>query len=803
MEKSSVAAEFFNNLLASIKRGLPKRAWDWQAAILTIILVQLAATRLAMSEWVPFLRVVIILSFYAVSLGLIIGYSSFTRRNAIWIGIEYGLLLIPRQLLNAVETIDTTDPLYMSLRGILIRLFDSLVFLAQNQPVYDTLFFLTLASLGFWIIGLHAGYQLARHGNFLKITIPSGLAMLIIQIYDPWVSLRAWALAFYIFFALALLGRFYFLENKNDWKTKRIFRTSDSEWDISRSGITFAAIAVFAAWALPGALSSIKPAAKAWNNFTHPIEERLSNTVSALDSPYGAPAGGDFYSSSLRLGNNAPVSDTVVFNVEVNQVKFKPVRYYWRGRVYDQYINGQWSNTNVTRQSFDPELDELQTTTPLTRNEAKFTITMNFPKQELIYAPPEMIWVDHKSKLVTASASDAAPQITAWLADPSLVAGDSYQVRAMIANPSIEELRAADTTYPEWVTDRYLQIPKEIDRQIRTLAERIAGSYITPYDKAQAVTAYLRKEINYASQLTESPPSFEDPLVWVLFEYKKGFCMYYASAEVLMLRTLGIPARMAVGFAEGEFDLEKDRYTVAQLNSHAWPEVYFPNIGWVEFEPTGNQAPLNRPQIPIEKDITGTGLNGSGNNNAGSNINEDPLNPRNDPTLLEDENLPIPTQTNPATRFFYSVLLLSLFALGIFLIRRYSLADRLPIYLENRYIKNGQQPPTWLKRWTKWTMLTSIERSFHTIDLSLRWLHHPQPSHTTPVERANTLGKLIPSAQAAISTLEQEHETILFTNHPGNIAAARKAALTIIFKTWQFRVKETLQFLDYRYNQLR
>ncbi len=800
MEKSSLLAEFFSGLSLSIQRGLPKRAWDWQAAILTVALVQLAATRLAMTEWAPFLRMVIILSFYAVSLGLVIGYSSLTRRNAVWVGMEYGLLLIPMQLL---KTIERTDLLYMDLRGILIRLFDALVFLAQNQPVYDTLFFLTLASLGFWMIGLHAGYQLARHGNFLKIAIPSGLSMLIVQIYDPWVSLRAWALAFYIFFALALLGRFYFLENKIGWKTKRVFHTSDSEWDISRSAMTFAAIAVFVVWALPGALSSIKSAAKAWNDFTNPIEEKLSNTVSALDSPYGAPAGGDFYSSNLSLGNNAPVSDTVVFYVEVDQIKFEPVRYYWRGRVYDQYINGQWSNTNVTRQNFDPELDELQTIDPLTRNEANFTVTMNFPRQELIYAPSETIWVDRESRLVTASTGGSVAEVTAWLADSGLVAGDRYQVRAMIANPSIEELRAAGTIYPEWVTDRYLQIPQEIEPQLKELAKRIAGSSITPYDKAQAITAYLRKEIKYTTQLTEAPPSFEDPLVWMLFEYKKGFCMYSASAEVLMLRTLGIPARMAVGFAEGDFEIQRDRYTVAQFNSHAWPEVYFPDIGWVEFEPTGNQIPLNRPQQPIEEDSTGADQNGSGNINADPNIGEDQLNPRNDPTLLEDENLPTPARIDPAARILYSTLLLGFFTLGIFLIQRYSLADRLPVYLEGRYIKNGQQPPTWLKRWTKWAALTPIERSFHTIDLSLRWLHHPQPAHTTAMERANRLGELIPSAEEAITTLTHEHETVLFTNRAGNIAAARRAALTILFKTWQIRIKKAVQFPDTRYNQIR
>ncbi len=801
MEKSSGSANYLSGFFESIQRGLPKRPWDWQASIITVLLVQLASTRLVMSEWVPSLRLVLMVSFYAVSIGLMIGYSSLSRRNAIWVGFEYGLLLIPMQLLKAVEP---TDFLYLDLSGIMFRLQISLVFLIQNQPVYDTLFFLTLASIGFWVIGLHAGYQLARHGNYLKIIIPSGLAMLIIQIYDPWVSLRAWALAFYFFFTLALLGRINFLDNKDGWKTKRVSRTSDSEWDLSRSELTFAAIAIFAVWILPSAQINIKPITKAWNNFTEPIKSRLSNTVSALDSPYGASGGGDFYNSNLSLGNNAPVSDTVAFYVKVNQNKFEPVRYYWRGMVYDQYINGQWSSTNSTNKNFDPKSDGLPTTTPLRRHEANFTVTINFPGQKLIYAPAETIWIDHKSKLMTSSTSDSIHDVTAWLASPGLVAGDSYEVRAMIANPSINELRSAGSAYPDWVTNQYLQVPDELVQIFTRLAERVAGAYLTPYDKAQAVTAYLRKEIIYTTQLTGSPPSFEDPLVWVLFEEKKGFCMYYASAEVLLLRTLGIPARMAVGFVEGSYEELDREYIVTFKDSHAWPEVYFPNIGWVEFEPTGNQSPLNRPEEEIKEPSAGADPNDPTNNNSDVINNEELLNPGGfDPTLLAEEDLQNPTRINLQTRLLYSAIIFALFTLGIFMIQRNSWADRFPIYLEGRYTKNGHPPPSWLKHWTQWAMLTSIERSFHSIDLSLRWLHHPLPAHTTSMERAGTLCKLIPSAEAAITTLIHEQETILFTNRPGNIAAARKAALALLLKTWQYRATETLQILNTRYNRLR
>ena len=92
----------------------------------------------------------------------------------------------------------------------------------------------------------------------------------------------------------------------------------------------------------------------------------------------------------------------------------------------------------------------------------------------------------------------------------------------------------------------------------------------TPYDKAAAITAFLRQEISYQAVLDPAPKGV-DPVLWVLFDYKKGFCNYYASAEVLMLRSLGIPTRLAVGFAQGQFDPNFRIYTVKKRDAHAWP----------------------------------------------------------------------------------------------------------------------------------------------------------------------------------------------------------------------------------------
>ncbi len=126
------------------------------------------------------------------------------------------------------------------------------------------------------------------------------------------------------------------------------------------------------------------------------------------------------------------------------------------------------------------------------------------------------------------------------------------------------------------------------------LAERIARPFDNPYDIAVAVTNYLRNNIRY-SDTVPAPPAGQDPVDWVLFDLKQGFCNYYATAEIVLLRAVGIPARWAVGYAQGEFDPTESSYQVRQRDAHSWPEVYYPGVGWVEFEPTLSQPVLDRP----------------------------------------------------------------------------------------------------------------------------------------------------------------------------------------------------------------
>jgi len=752
----------------------PARFWDRSSAVLMAALMLAATTRLAITDWTPLLTIVQTLGVLGVALRLALGGSVFSPRAARWFAFGYGAFLIPAQGLKILE--ERAAWLGADLAALASRLLDSFSQLIQSQPVYDPLFFLALVSFLSWSMGVYCAYQLTRHRNYLAAVLPPAAALLLVQAYDNSAPLRGWILALYIFLALLLMGRMYYLENKLTWRSRRIFFTGEMESDLSRIALASATLAILAAWSIPGALSSIPAAAKTWNEWTRPAREWLTDAFSALDSPYKSPSSSDFYGATLSLGSSAPNSPQPVFYVSVDKAPpiADDVRYYWRGRAYDTYLNGRWVTSSEDEQPFDPALDRLPVEGESKRYDARFTFTMEFPEQALLYAPQGATWIDRPGLWIFAAPDD----LLTWMAAPALRAGDSYRVRAALLHPSEEELRAAGQDYPAEILARYLQIPPELEARFAEVARRAAAGKTTPYDQAQAVTNFIRAEMEYTLKLDVNPPQGEDPILWALTEYKKGFCMYSASAEVLMLRSLGIPARMAVGFAQGQYQMARRRYVAARKDSHAWPEVYFPNIGWVEFEPTGNQPALTRPSLPPQEL---------------SRVEQ--LEQLRQQEFLPNPNAPAAPIAQPqrvafvwAAPLAYALAAL-IVAAFLFLERRYALTHRLPLYLQSRYIQNGRTPPRWLMRWAGWSALMPIERAFHTVDLSLRWLNARQGAHVPPSERAALLTRLLPAASESILTLQQEHEAALFAQSGAvDLRRARRAGWAILRAAWRERL---------------
>jgi protein-glutamine gamma-glutamyltransferase len=164
----------------------------------------------------------------------------------------------------------------------------------------------------------------------------------------------------------------------------------------------------------------------------------------------------------------------------------------------------------------------------------------------------------------------------------------SYKVYSHIAPPPEQALRNETGSDPPWIENYYLQLPAEGMDRYETLAREVTAGANNRYDQAEQVELWFRRQFTY----TLSPPAESEgmSLGEFLFDYRRGHCEYFSAAMGVMLRTLGIPARVVNGFASGEYNRFGGYYQIRQKDAHSWIEVYFPSQGWVPFDPTPPQT---------------------------------------------------------------------------------------------------------------------------------------------------------------------------------------------------------------------
>lgn len=178
--------------------------------------------------------------------------------------------------------------------------------------------------------------------------------------------------------------------------------------------------------------------------------------------------------------------------------------------------------------------------------------------------------------------------------------GMQYTVTSSVSTADAESLRLAGTNYPGWVIERYTQLPPTISERVRVLAQTVTAGKKNAYDKAVAVEAFLRR-LTYNEEIPGPPPGREG-VDWFLFDMRQGYCDYYASAMAVLLRAVGVPARVVAGYNLGDYDAAHNAYTIRESNAHSWPEVFFPGYGWVEFEPTPSRPTFDRGTVALPSD---------------------------------------------------------------------------------------------------------------------------------------------------------------------------------------------------------
>ena len=184
------------------------------------------------------------------------------------------------------------------------------------------------------------------------------------------------------------------------------------------------------------------------------------------------------------------------------------------------------------------------------------------------------------------------PDALAIRTETSNARNQEYEVQSVTIAPSIDQLRAAGTTVDAGL-ERYLEVPTDLPPIVGQTALRVVGDAATNYDKAIALQDYfLSDEFTYSEDapVENGYDGSGASVLEAFLEAKSGYCVHFSSAMASMARTLGIPARVAVGFTPGDLTNLPGgagvEYRVSTHNLHAWPELYFTGIGWVRFEPT-------------------------------------------------------------------------------------------------------------------------------------------------------------------------------------------------------------------------
>ena len=163
-----------------------------------------------------------------------------------------------------------------------------------------------------------------------------------------------------------------------------------------------------------------------------------------------------------------------------------------------------------------------------------------------------------------------------------------YAVSSILEDPAIV---ADNTSLPPEARARYLQLPR-LDPRIGALAGKVTAGLSNDSQRARAIENHLRTSYGYTLSLPERQT--HDPIAYFLFERKKGHCEYFASAMTVMLRSVGIPARLVNGFQGGTFNPLSRQYVIRASDAHSWVEAHLAGRGWTIFDPTPPD-PLARP----------------------------------------------------------------------------------------------------------------------------------------------------------------------------------------------------------------
>ena len=429
-----------------------------------------------------------------------------------------------------------------------------------------------------------ASYAVYRHHRVLDAIVLMGAALVLNM--SAIVTDLLGQLMLFVVAAMLLWLRASLVDRQDGWQRRRVNETLEVPTTIMRSGILSAATAIVLAWVLT-TVAVASPLTDAWRSMDGVwtgVRDQFEGVFGSLTNPQSRITGNSFGNSFNVQGEWVSVDEEVL-------VLAAPRPLYLRTTTYDIFTGRGWKQSETVRRNVtagDLLFNEATSERP-TEPEAVTVMDIGIEMRQTIgrnlFTAGSPMYI-HAPSVVVQPLGE--PLLGAVEHVNALGPGEAYELTVAISAATEAELGAAGDDYPAEVAALYLDTPGLTDRVARLAREVTAGSE-NNYERARDLAAYLSRHPSFEySTKAAVPPSDQDVVDFFLFDpaaNRTGHCQYFASAMVMMARSVGLPARLAAGLAPGERQ-DDDTFLVREANMHAWAEVYFPGYGWEIFEAT-------------------------------------------------------------------------------------------------------------------------------------------------------------------------------------------------------------------------
>ena len=563
----------------------------WLSLGLLLVMVFALGWSVQKAAWLRDLEFLIPVAFYAVVLGAILGLTRLSVVFTLPIAAAAGTWIVLWTVGGEYFTDLSQIGRVIEMRTEVLTWLQILVdrgFPPQVVPYAIGL------GLVMWVTSFIAAYTMYRHHRVLDAILLVGAA-LIANMSATYTDLFAYLILF-VLAALLLWLRGSLTTREEGWVRRRVTENPDVPAAIMRSGVLFIAGSIALAWVLT-TVAVAAPLTGLWNN----LDGAWTSVRSNLDGVFGglnngdARIGGTSFGDSFRIRGRWVSSDEPVMTITADR------GYYMRTKTYDIYTGHGWDTSDTTSRRVaagDPFFPGATPERPVFQdafNLVTLAVRIDGSLGGNMFAPG---FPTSALAPMIIREPDGLPFLASLEAASGLSPGEGYFITSMVSNATEADLAAAGSEYPAEVLQAYLGTAG-VSEQTRELARQVvaAAGADTPYAEAKALANFLQRDSRFTYATTAPIPSNADQDLVDFFLFSEngrvGYCEYYATTMAVMARTLGLPARVAVGYAPGT-RISDGIYEVRAKNSHAWAEVYFPGYGWQIFEATKSIPSLVR-----------------------------------------------------------------------------------------------------------------------------------------------------------------------------------------------------------------